>query len=154
MEASPRHQAAAIYGTIISGSVMAAAPQDSVLTVVVLVLVTVFVYWLAERYADLLGAYAHGHHLTRADVRHSLSEGLPLIRASYAPLIVLIVAALLGADTPAALTIAMGFTVAWLFLMGFIAGRRRGVTGWPLVIVTGAAGLFGVVLMVLKLSLH
>ncbi|NUR70433.1 MAG: hypothetical protein HOU81_06415 [Hamadaea sp.] len=154
MEETHRHQAAAIYGTIISGSVMAAAPQDSVVTVVVLVLVTVFVYWLAERYADLLGAYTLGHRLTRADIRHSLSEGLPMIRASYAPLIVLVVAALLGADTPTALTIAMSFTVLWLFLMGFIAGRRRQMTGWPLVVVTASAGLFGIVLMVLKLSLH
>jgi hypothetical protein len=154
MQRSPRGQAAAIYGTIISGSVMASAPQTSIPAVVAAVLVTVFVYWLAERYADLLGAYAQGHHLTGADVRHSLREGLPMIQASYVPLMVLIGASLLGAGTPTALTIAMGFTIAWLFFMGYIAGRRRGVTGWPLAVVTGAAGLLGVALMILKLSLH
>lgn len=153
-DASPREQAAAIYGTIVSASVMAAAPQTSIVAVIVAVLVTVLVYWIAERYAELLAAYTHGHRLTRADVTHSLREGLPMIQASYAPLVVLVAAALLGAETSTALTIAMAFTAGWLFLMGWAAGRRRGLTGWPLAAVTGTAGLLGIILIILKFSLH
>jgi len=150
---SPRQFAAAIYGTIVSASVMA-VPQDSVVAVVVTVLVTVFTYWVAERYAELLAAYSHGHRLTWAAVRHNLRQGLGMIQASYAPLAILIVASLLGAETQTAVLIAMVFTVGWLFGMGWLAGRRDNLTGWPLVVVTGTAGLLGMVLIILKLSLH
>jgi hypothetical protein len=155
VELGPRRQnAASIYGTIVSASVMAAASQKSIIAVVVAVIVTVFVYWVAERYAELLGELSQGHMLTKADIVHSFREGLPMIEASYAPLAVLVGAAVLGADTPTALTIAMLFTVGWLFALGFYAGRRHGLTGWPLAVVTGIAGLLGLILVILKFSLH
>jgi hypothetical protein len=48
--------AAAIYGLIVSGAVMAAAGEHgTVRDVAITVFITVLVYWAAESYADVLG---------------------------------------------------------------------------------------------------
>ncbi len=46
--------AAGIYGLILCAAVMAAAGTDTIAHVAVSLLVTLVVYWLAERYAEIL----------------------------------------------------------------------------------------------------
>jgi hypothetical protein len=156
---------AGIYGTIICASVLGAAhPATPVLRVAVAVLVTLLVYWLAERYAEVLGLVSspdHGgpyergtHQITAEHVRHVLGSGWGMIQASVTPLVVLLGSRLLGADSDTAVDIALGYTVVLLALLGFLAATRAGLTGWPRTLATSFATLLGLVVVILKASLH
>src|SRR5512134_2229600 len=82
--------AAAIYGVIVSAGVMAAAHVDTALKVVVAVLVTLLIYWGAERYARVIAERIHeGHRLTWPQLRQQLTSGWEMVTASYTPLAVL-----------------------------------------------------------------
>lgn len=147
--------APAIYGLIVSSSVMASVgPEVPVPKLAVAVVVTVFVYWVAEQYASVLAAQMDGHATTVGQARRFLRKGWPMVEASYAPLLVLLGAWLLGASRTAAVLTALFFTAALLFGFGWLAGRRGGLSGLALL----ASGLIGAVLglamVVLKVALH
>ena len=94
-----RRRSAGIYGTIVASAVLAAGGAYlRTVPLAVTVLVTLLVYWAAEGYAELLSEQIHAGHLpTRAQVRASLAAIWPMVSASYVPLVVLLVARLLGA---------------------------------------------------------
>jgi len=150
-----RALAPGIYGTIICGSVLVAVdPTGSIGHVVVVVVVTVLVYWLAERYSELLAARMRGQRVTRAQLRSTLRTGWPMVQASYTPLLVLIGAGLLGADTATAIPAAVFYTTALLFVLGWLAGRRGGQSGWGLAGTVTFVGGLGILMVILKLALH
>jgi hypothetical protein len=80
-----RRRAASIYGTIVTAAVIAAGDnQLSSAQLAVTVVVTLVVYWLAEQYAELLGAQTHDGHLPNVPlVRSSLAEAWPMVTASF-----------------------------------------------------------------------
>src|SRR5215212_6840324 len=92
--------AAGIYGVIVASAVMAASHAERIVAVAVAVLVTLVVYWSAERYARLVAARIHdGRRPSWHQVRHELTHGWEILSASTIPLIVLVVAGvLLGAS--------------------------------------------------------
>jgi len=122
--------------------------------VVVTVLVTVLVYWLAERYSELLATRMRGARITLAQIGNSLRAGWPMVQASYTPVLVLIGAGLLGADTATAISIAVFYTSALLFFLGWLAGRRGGQAGWALAGTVAFVGGIGLIMVILKLALH
>jgi hypothetical protein len=148
--------AAAVYGIIIAGSVMAAgAGHTTVLQTTAAVVVTVVVYWLAESYAHLLATRIVGESPARlAHLEHRLRSSWRLVTASFLPVGALLVAALFGAGPRDAVTVALLFTTAILAFLGWTAGRRTRQRGLALAASTAASGLIGLVLIVLKLSLH
>ncbi len=147
---------AAIYGTIVSASVTAAAGEtESLLAVCISVLVTVLVYWIAELYSELF-AERMNQPAKRSwePLRRRVVARWPMVQASYVPLAVLIVAGLCGAGVSLAVTIALGVTTAMLFWLGWIAARRSGSTGLGLVLSAVLAACFGLVLIGLKAIVH
>jgi hypothetical protein len=63
-EASGRSRAAGIYGAIITAAVLdTAGDRLPTAELVITVVVTLVVYWLAEQYAEILGNQAGGGHL-------------------------------------------------------------------------------------------
>jgi len=70
---------------------VAASAHGTLGSVVVSVLVTVAVYWAADCYSRLLAARSSGR---RAAVWIVLRLGWPMVRAAYAPLVVLLVVVL------------------------------------------------------------
>jgi len=148
----PRRLSLAIYGLIVSASAMAASAEvDSVVNVAGATFVTVLVYWLAERYAEVVGLRIQAR---LHSVRQILREGWPLVEASYAPLVVLIVSALLGASVGLAVDLALLATTCLLVGLGWGAGRASGLTGMRLLLAAGFSGLLGMILGALKLWLH
>ena len=156
---------AGIYGTIICASILgAASPETPALKVAISVLVTLLVYWLAERYAEVLGLVSspdHGgpyeqgtHRITAAHVRHVLRSGWAMIQASVTPLVVLLGSRLLGADSETAVNIALGYTVVLLATLGWLAANRAGLTGWARWLAAIFATFLGLVVVILKGSLH
>lgn len=144
-----------IYGTIVCASVMAASgPGDDAVDISLAVLVTLIVYWMAERYAELMAARLEGKPFNRATVRAVLRRGWPMVQASYTPLAVLLVARLLGASVSMALGAAMIYTTLLLSWLGWAVGRRIPLTRCARFGPAAFSGLLGLILILLKLGLH
>jgi hypothetical protein len=147
-----RRRAAGIYGTVVTAAVIAAAgDQLPTRALVVAVLVTLVVYWVAEQYAEILGEHTAGGHLPSwPQVRSGLAASWPMVAASYVPLLALVVSRLAGASGSAAATIALAVAALLLVYHGWSAGRAAHLAGRSLAAATlGAAGL-GLVMVVLK----
>ncbi len=151
-----RRRAAHLYGLIISGAVLATAPDDfRLLRVAVLLLGTLCIYWCAETYVHLMAARTHLRRmLTRRERRHVVVDGWPLVAASAVPLAALAIEALLGIDTKVALDITLAVNAVMLFLLGWQMGRASGLTGGRLVLAAAVAGLLGVTMIGLKTLMH
>jgi len=147
--------AATIYGVIVSAAVMASAHADTAWAVVVAVLVTLVIYWGAERYARLMAERIHqGHRPTWAQARGQLTNGWEMVSASYLPLAVLSVLTLLGVELYGAVLSALACSTVLLCIAGWAMGRNGQLTPWERVASTVVAGLFGVVMIALKSQLH
>jgi len=95
-----QRRAAGIYGAIITAAIFDTAGSHLPTgALVITVVVTLLVYWLAEEYAELLGEQAEGGHLpSRASIRRALAATWPMVSASFAPLLALLLARLAGAS--------------------------------------------------------
>lgn len=155
---------AGIYGTVICSSILASAGSESSLRVSLTVVVTLFVYWMAERYAEVLGlaassgsaaeAEAPGPRITGAHIRHVLGSHWSMVQASVTPLAVLLGSRILGADAETAIDIALAYTMFLLVGLGWLAATRAGLTGWQRGMATIFTAMLGVVVVILKASLH
>jgi hypothetical protein len=148
--------ASEIYGLIVASSVLAAGTHDEdVLHVAFAVLITLVVYWLAETFAHVMAAgNVRGHRLSWAHNRHELAAGWPLVSASFTPLIVVVVAAVLGADVNAAQIAGLICATVLLFISGWFAGRRIGLAGFRRLLAGVVAASFGLALIGLKAALY
>ncbi|MBD5784561.1 hypothetical protein IF650_00045 [Cellulosimicrobium terreum] len=153
----PRAESSAyLYGLIITGSVLAAAPDDlGLLRITMLLGGTLLVYLAAETYAHLFADRATLRRpLTRRERRTVIEDGLPLLAACALPGIVLLVEAVLQVETALAVDVALVVTVALLLVVGWRMSTAGGMTGVRRVATTAVAGLLGVAMIVLKLTLH
>jgi hypothetical protein len=151
--AAARRRSAGIYGTIVTSAVLAAGGAHlATVPLAITVVVTLLVYWAAEGYAEVLGEHAHAGRLpTWARVRASLADIWPMVTASFVPLLSLLVARVLGADTKTAATVALVVAVALLLVHGWVGGKASQLHGLRLLAVTLIAGAFGVIMILLKL---
>jgi len=147
-----RRRAAGIYGAIITAAIMTAAGGALATTPLALsVLVTLVVYWLAEQYADLLGEPDRlGRWPRWAHARSSLADSWPMVSASFAPLVTLLLARLAGASAADAANVGVAVALVLLTLHGWSAARAAQLRGWQLAGATAIAAALGVILVVLK----
>jgi hypothetical protein len=140
----------------VTAAVLAASGNTlSTAALEVAVIVTLVVYWLAEQYAELLGEHTYAGRLPGlGQVTSSLAASWPMVSASFAPLVALLVVRLLGASAVTAADVALAVTVALLVIHGYSAGRAANLGGVRLLVVTGTAGLLGVMMVVLKALLQ
>lgn len=149
------HSPASIYGILIGASVMAASDDDEpVAEVAVAVLVTLLIYWAAERWSNVLGAQLRERPLSRTETFRIFAAGWPMVQASYAPLLIMVVARFFGASNDLAVGLALVTNVVLLTMLGALAGRRAGLAGWTVVLSAGFTGALGLLLIVLKAVLH
>jgi hypothetical protein len=124
----------------------------------VTVLVTLFVYWVAERYAHLLAAGVRGQQegwrATRAAIGRELRAGWPMVEAAYLPLVVLIVVELFTDRLEVAVYASLAMSTLLLIALGHLAARRAGASGFGALGWAAASGVLGVVTVCLKLLLH
>ncbi len=156
-----------IYGTVLTAGLIAAQdPQaDPLHEIVVDVLITVAVFWLAHGYAHAVARPLNAGG-GPADAREplpprgarlawsSLLASWPLARASIVPVGVLVLARLAGATVDNAQNIALWACVVLLALWGLRAGRAAGSTGWRLARQVVVSALFGVALVILESAIH
>ena len=149
---SGRHRAASIYGAIITAAIIAASGRDlPTVPLVIAVVVTLLVYWVAEEYAEVIGEQAEGGRLpTWASIRGMLASTWPMVTASYAPLLALVLAHLAGASGLTAANVGLGVAIAALTFHGWSAGRAAQLHGHRLLLATSVAAALGVVMILLK----
>src|SRR4051794_33347992 len=137
--------AAGLYGVIVGAAVMAASHLPRASAVAVAVVVTLTVYWSAERYARLVAGRIHdGRRPSWRHVRQELTRGWQIVTASVLPLLVLVVTALLGAGVTAAVVAALCCSTVLLGVAGWEVGRNGGLTTGERIVSTAVAALFGV----------
>ena len=110
---SGRRRAAGIYGAIVTAAIIAAnGGKLSTVALVVAVVVTLLVYWVAEEYAEVIGEQTEGGRLpTWASIRVMLAGTWPLVSASYTPLLALVLARLAGASALAAANVGLAVAI-------------------------------------------
>ena len=155
-EPDERGIASAIYGLVVCASSLAAASVSGRLWFVAIsVLVTVVVYWMAESYSHTLAHHAVTQApLSRADIQAILSQGWPLVSASFIPLATLLLMGALGASVFISINVSLAVATLLLVWAGWRASRASGMRGWRLVISCGTSALFGLAMVALKNLLH
>jgi hypothetical protein len=147
-----RRRAAGIYGAIVTAAILdTAGGHVSTAALVISVVVTLLVYWLAEEYAEVLGEQVEGGRLpSRAYIRQALAATWPMVSASYAPLVALVVARLAGASDLTAANVGLVVVLILLTLHGWLAGRAAQLRSWRLIFATSIAAALGLVMILLK----
>ena len=134
---------------------MSTAPGETGLAIEITVLVTLVIYWGAERYARIVAERIHeGHRLSWATVRHQLTHGWEMVSASALPLIVLAVMSVLGAEVSTAVLGALICSTVLLCIAGWAMGRGGRLTTRERLVSASVAGMFGMLFIVLKALLH
>jgi hypothetical protein len=153
--AAEMRTANSIYGVIVSSAVMASAHAESVRRLAVAVLVTLLVYWAAERYAHIMaGRIVLGPDVRWRDIPGRLREGWELVTASFAPLVVLLIAGAFGAAYSTAVFAALASGTVLLGLDGWRVGRDAELHPLQRLATAMGAAAFGVVMIALKSLLH
>jgi hypothetical protein len=147
-----RRRASGIYGIIITAAILDTIGGElHTSALVVAVLVTLAVYWLAEEYAELLGEQAGSGTIPSWDyIREALAQTWPMVTASFAPLLAVVLAALAGASALTAANVGLVVAMALLTIHGWLAGRAAQFQGWKLLVATSIAAGLGLMMILLK----
>jgi hypothetical protein len=153
--AEEKATANAIYGIIVSSAVMASTQGQSVVKLAVAVLVTLIIYWAAERFAHVMGErIVHSPEMTAGWLRGHLGSGWELVSASFLPVGVLLAFGLLGADVDGAVLAALLCATALLFAAGWRVGREAALSTSSRLLSALCSGAFGAAMILLKSLLH
>ncbi|MFC0431955.1 hypothetical protein [Kutzneria buriramensis] len=134
-----------------AATLTAAGGQLPTLPLAVAVVVTLLVYWTAEEYAELLGEHVDDGKLPgMAQISAELRRTWPMVTASYGPLAALLLVRLAGASPVTAANAGLAVAVMLLVYHAWSAARVARLRGPALIGATCAAGLLGVVMILLK----
>ena len=152
--------ARAIYGTILVMAVITALSHDDDVgsgELIVGVLATTFVFWLAHVYAEVLGRRLEeeeGGRPTLATIAVAARGEWPLVEASLLPVLCLLLGVVGIVKTETAVYIAIGAGVVELFGYGIAAGRKLELSTGATVIAGVVNGALGLVIVLLKVLVH
>jgi hypothetical protein len=147
--------ASGIYGLIVGAAVLVASHPETAVAAVVAEVVTLTIYWAAERYARIVAERIHGgHRPTWHTVRQQLTSGWEIVTASALPLLVLVIARLAGTRLVTAELASLICTTVLLCVGGWRMGLAGRLTPLERVASTAVAGTFGLALIGLKTLLH
>jgi hypothetical protein len=150
--------AGAIYGTILVLAVIAALSEDDEVgpgAVLGAVVATSVVFWLAHIYADVIARRMTGvAESVLRNVRDAAAHEWPLVEASLAPSVPLLLGAVGVFSRSTAVNLALAVGLVDLFIWGYMAGRASSETRVAAVVSALAAVLIGALMVVLKNLLH
>ncbi|QMU69137.1 hypothetical protein [Streptacidiphilus sp. P02-A3a] len=126
--------AAAVYGSLLAASVIAASSTAGTfprVETVVLLLVTGLVFWVAHSYARLVGERSAGQRLNWGQARAVGLREWPLVEAAVLPAVMVAISPLLGLGLTATGWLALGVAVAqqvgWAYVGALHATSSRRV---------------------------
>jgi hypothetical protein len=151
--------ARAIYGTILVMAVITALSHDDNVgsgELIVAVLATTFVFWIAHVYAEVLGRRVEGEggRPTFATIAVAARGEWPLVEAALLPVLCLLVGVVGVVETDTAVSIAIGAGVVELFAYGIAAGRRLHLSTGATIVVGVVNGAIGLLVVLLKVLVH
>ena len=108
-------------------------------------------YWIAEEYAEVLGEQAAGGRLPGwAYIQGALAATWPMVSASFAPLLALVLARLAGATPLDAANVGLAVAFALLAFHGWRAALAAQLRGWQLLAACSVAAALGLIMILLK----
>lgn len=144
-----------IYGIIVGSAVLVSVHGSTVPQLAIAVLVTLVIYWVAERYAHVMARrIVHPEALGWSELRRELHHGWELVTASFLPLGVLVGSRALGAEVSTAVVAALICATVLLAAAGWQVGREAGLSHRARFGSAACAGTFGVGMILLKTLLH
>jgi hypothetical protein len=144
-----------ITGTVVSSAVIAAAVGHLEETrLVIAILATAFIYWLAHLHARTLGDSVKHHTHPVAALKEALAETWPILAAASVPAIILLVIQLFGIELRTGAWIAVIASTVLLTVYSFLAGRRGGLGLGGSLISAAIGASLGLLVVLLKASLH
>jgi hypothetical protein len=152
-----RASAEGIFGTVLTGSIVAAegAAGAAETPIVGAVVVSLVVFWLAHVYATLMSRHVETRRsITMGDARVAAREMLPILEAGLIPVLALIVVRAAGASVQTAVVAALACSIVELLVIGLVLARHSGFRGWQLLFYGVACGLLGVGLILLETLLR
>ncbi|MGI5452048.1 hypothetical protein ACQEWB_02455 [Streptomyces sp. CA-249302] len=145
-----------VYGSMLAASVVVGAgtlgsfPR---LELVLLLLLTGLVFWIAHVHAQLFGARLARQTLDRQVVLRVCREEWPIVKAAVPSAAAVAVSPLLGLDTQGAVWLALCVAVAGQIGWSVAAARRAGAA-WRLVATTASVNLIlGLLIIAFKIFL-
>ena len=153
-----RRAAPAIYGQILSTAVVATLSEDieySVPDVLLAVVVTTTVFWLAHVFAESTARrLTMDHNLTVREVAAVARQESSMVLAAIPTVLVLALGAFKAVDRNLALDLAIGLGVAELVGLGFVIARRSKMGVWGTLGSVMLTASFGLVIVALKAAVH
>ncbi|MCX4911025.1 hypothetical protein [Streptomyces sp. NBC_00878] len=145
-----------VYGSMLAASVIVGAgslgdfPR---LEMVLLLLLTGVVFWIAHVHAELFGARLAEQSLDRGVVLRVCRDEWPIVDAAVPPAVALAVSPLLGLDLSGSLWLALAVAVAGQVGWSAVAARRAGAA-WSLVVAAASVNLLlGLLIIACKIFL-
>ncbi|MEU3287398.1 hypothetical protein OHA09_03315 [Streptomyces longwoodensis] len=145
-----------VYGSLLAASVVVGAgtlgsfPRAEL---VVLLLVSGVVFWVAHVHAQLFGARLAAHGLDRRTVLHVCRDEWPIVKAAVPPALAVAVSPLLGLGLEGTLWLAVSVAVAGQVGWSVAAARRAGAP-WRLTALTAVVNLLlGLLIIAFKVVL-
>lgn len=149
--------ASAIYGEILLLAVLAAVGDHEAAagTVLVTVVSSQLVFWLAHAYAETIGRQVRGEERIDHDsFGRILEHEWPIVQAA-GPTVVLMALAMLDVlETSTAVDVAIALGVLSLLGWGFAAGRRSRDTLRGQLLAGALSGALGLIIVALKIAIH
>lgn len=143
-----------VYGSMLAASVVIGVGtlrSFSRLDVVLVLLLTGVVFWIAHVHAQLFGARLAQQSLDRRIVLHVCRDEWPIVKAAVPPAAAVAVSPLLDLDESGALWLALAVAVAGQVGWSVAAARRAGAT-WRLMAVSASVNLLlGLLIILFKI---
>lgn len=152
-----RNPAGTVYGILVVGSILAAEASRTIefLPLIAAVLVAMALYWLAHAYAQVLGRRLEStERWSPRRLIAALGHELAIMRGASLPLVVLVLAALLGASVSTAVNAALVSCAVSMAGLEVLAGVGEGLSVVEIVLEAGVGLTMGVGLFALKILLH
>lgn len=145
-----------VYGSMLAASVVIGAgslgsfPRTEL---VLLLLLTGLVFWIAHVHAQLFGARLAQQALDRRVVLHVCRDEWPIVKAAVPPAVAVAVSPLLGLDVRGALWLALSVAVAGQVGWSVAAARRAGASRRLLAVTASVNLLLGLLIVLFKIVL-
>ncbi|MCX4997689.1 hypothetical protein [Streptomyces longwoodensis] len=145
-----------VYGSLLAASVVVGAgtlgsfPRAEL---VVLLLVSGVVFWVAHVHAQLFGARLAAHALDRRTVLHVCRDEWPIVKAAVPPALAVAVSPLLGLGLEGTLWLAVSVAVAGQVGWSVAAARRAGAPWRPTALTAVVNLLLGLLIIAFKVVL-
>jgi len=148
---------AAIYGTMTVGALLAAesAERETYLKTVISVVITLVIYWFAHSYAEFASERLKERKPLRLEpLGRIMVLQVPILFGAAIPLVAVLVLWAANASLSTAVDAAVWTSAVVVMLIEVLAGVRAKRTGRELVFQTAFGALLGLLIIVLRLTLH